>query len=203
MLDLILLEVEKPGDTHTANHFNLWTKKLFLALVLWGAGWYSLAWAFSSASEQKAEIVAHNYHILRRAAIEAFFDLVKQSVSPAEDVCPVPLTTLSVCDIATDSPLLAPFLPAHWQPVKDAAGEARWIIRFQDGLCLVYGGVTAQEMAAIRRMGRHTLATSYCLADGSCTPALRASSGAPLSLPPYALPEGLDGIAVSLVQVLP
>lgn len=178
-------------------------KKLSLTLALWGGIWCSLAWTFSSASEQKAEIVAQNYHVLRRAAAEGLFELVRQNASPAEDVCPAPLTHLSVCDIAPDSPLLAPFLPAHWQPVKDAAGEARWSIRFQSGLCLVYGGVTAEEMAAIRRMGRHTLATAYCLTDGSCTPALQAADGAPITLPAYDLPEGLDGIAVSLVQVLP
>ena len=179
------------------------TKRLFLTLALLVACWCSQSWAFSSIWEQKAEIVAQNYHILRRAAAEALFDLARKSVSPAEDVCPAPLTHLSVCDIAPDSPLLAPFLPAHWQPVKDTAGEARWIIRFQDSLCLVYGGVTAAEMAAIRRMGRHTLATSYCLADGSCTPALLTPGGAPITLPAYVLPQGLDGIAVSLVQVLP
>ncbi len=179
------------------------TKKLFLTLVLWGACWYSLAWAFSSASEQKAEIIAQNYHVLRRATAEALFDLARQGVSPDGDACPAPLTHSSVCDINPDSPLLAPFLPAHWQPVKDADGEARWVIRFQDGLCLVYGGVTAEEMAAIRRMGRHTLATAYCLTDGSCTPALQAADGTPITLPAYDLPEDLDGIAVSLVQVLP
>ena len=178
-------------------------KRLFLTLALWGACWCSQIWAFSSTYEQKAEIIAQNYHVLRRAAAEAFFDLARQSVSPAEDACPAPLTQLSVCDIAPDSPLLAPFLPAHWQPAKDAGGKARWVIRFQNGLCLVYGGVTAEEMAAIRRMGRHTLATSYCLADGSCTPALQTAGGAPITLPAYDPPEGLDGIAVSLVQVLP
>lgn len=176
--------------------------KLFLTLTLWGGIWCSLTWAFWPVSEQKAEIIAQNYHVLRRAAAEALLDLAKQSISTVE-ACPAPLTNLSVCDIAPDSPLLAPFLPAHWQPVKDADGEARWVIRFQDGLCLVYGGVTAEEMAAIRRMGRHTLATAYCLTDGSCTPALQAADGTPITLPAYDLPEGLDGIAVSLVQVLP
>ena len=179
------------------------TKKLFLTLSLWGAIWCSLTWAFSSVSEQKAEIVAQNYHVLRRAASEALFDLAKQSTSPVGDVCPVPLTALSVCELAPDSPLLAPFLPAHWQPVKDADGKARWIIRVQDGSCLVYGGVSAEEMAAIRRMGRHTLATAYCLPDGSCVPALLTPGGAPIALPPYVLPQGLDGIAVRLVQVVP
>jgi hypothetical protein len=179
------------------------TKKLFLAVVFWGAVyWCSQSWAFSSVSEQKAEIIARNYHVLRRAAAEALFDLARQSISPVE-TCPGPLTNLSVCDITPDSPLLAPFLPAHWQSVKDAAEEARWSIRFQNGLCIVYGGVTAEEMAAIRRMGRHTLATAYCLPDGSCTPALHTASGVPITLPTYVLPEGLDGIAVSLVQVLP
>lgn len=179
------------------------TKKLFLATVLLGACWCPLSWAFSSVSEHKAEIVARNYHVLRRAAAEALFDLARQSTSPIGDVCPVPLTTLSICELAPDSPLLAPFLPAHWQPVKDADGKARWIIRVQDGLCLVYGGVSAEEMAAIRRMGRHTLATAYCLSDGSCSPALLTPSGAPITLPPYVLPQSLDGIAVSLVQVVP
>lgn len=179
------------------------TKRLFLTLALWGACWCSQSWAFSSTYEQKAEIVAQNYHILRRAAAEALLDLARQSISPVEAVCPAPLTNLSVCDIAPDSPLLGPFLPAHWQPVKDAVGEPRWIIRFQDGLCLVYGGVTAEEMAAIRRMGRHTLATSYCLADGSCTPALQTTGGESITLPVYVLPPGLNGIAVSVVQVLP
>lgn len=179
------------------------TTRLFLTLLLLGAYWCSQGWAFSSVSEQKAEIVAQNYHVQRRAAAEALFDLARQNVSPVGDVCPVPLTTLSVCDIAPDSPLLAPFLPAHWQPLKDADGKARWTVRVQDGSCLVYGGVSAQEMAAIRRMGRHTLATAYCLSDGSCAPALLTPGGAPITLPPYVLPQGLDGIAVSLVQVVP
>ena len=193
-------------NPHTqVEHFQLMdNKKLFLTVILLGAAcWLSLSWAFSSASEQKAEIIAQNYHVLRRAAAEALFNLASKSISPAEDVCPAPLTYSTACDITPDSPLLAPFLPAHWQPVKDATGEARWVIRFQDGLCLVYGGVTAEEMAAIRRMGRHTLATVYCLSEGPCSPALQTASGAPITLPPYALPEGLDGIAVSLVQVLP